>query len=282
MKHWKKLFWRSFQESSVQIWRNKFLTGSTVLLGALILFLLNFVFSVNFFVNYGIKNLEKRADFSISLRENFDAFSLEALKNELKNKQFDIDINFLPEENFDDFSVPARLNIKFNNLEQVSGVLKIFKKSRYDEIIADWDSEGEADFLYLIQKLLFTKKIIKNTAFWFVILFLGGGILLTINTFRLILFARKEEIFIAKVVGAEYIFISLPFFIEGFLLGLMSSLVTIIIFVFALKEINIEMSGEIFLYLWNNIFAWEILISALVGMIGAYLAINKYLFKAHF
>ena len=69
MEHWKNLIWRSAREGTVQLIRNKFLSSTTVLLGALILFLLNFVFALHFFTDYSLKSLEERADFRVPLEE---------------------------------------------------------------------------------------------------------------------------------------------------------------------------------------------------------------------
>ena len=68
------LLQRSLREGSIQLWRNKFLSGTTIFLGALILFLLNFVFSIQYFADMSLQNLEARADFSILLQEDFVCF----------------------------------------------------------------------------------------------------------------------------------------------------------------------------------------------------------------
>jgi len=276
MKKWKKLLLRSFREGSVQLWRNKFLSGTTIALGAMILTLLNFVFALQFYADDSLSQLEARADFSVPLRTDFDSFEFDALKNEVQ--MYDVESELLPAQNFEDFSVPPRLHVKFKNLEAVESILEVLKKARYSEVIGDWDGVGERDFVNVVGRLLKLRKSIEKAALALVLLFLGGGILLVVNTFRIVLFSRRDEVFIARVVGAEPNFITGPFVVEGVLMGVTASILAIVIFVLLLKQIDILPGGNIFLHMWNNVFSWEILISGLVGGVGAWWSVRKYLY----
>ncbi len=276
MKNFQKLFSRSLSEGLTQLWRNKFLSMMTIGLGALILILLNLVFSVRYFAEKSLQDIESRADFSIALRENFDGFELEALQNELK--KFKVETKVLSAHQFNEFSLPDRLYLKFRDISQVEDILKTVKNPRYSEIIANWDTDSERDFVNLISKLLSLRKNVEKAAQILVILFTMGGIILVINTFRLVIFSRKNEIFIARLVGADPEFIMGPFIFEGAFLGFLASFLSIIIFIFLLREIKIFPGAQIFIYLWNNIFTWEILASIIVGMLGAWLSVRKYLF----
>jgi cell division protein FtsX len=266
---------RSFCEGSIQLWRNKFLSFSTIGLGALVLFLLNFVFSIQFFADLSLKNIESRADFLIELRSDFDTFEFDSMLNELSI--YDLETTFLETENFDDFTVPPRLQIKFKNLQEVSSVFEILKKTRYDMVVGDWDGAGERDFVNLISKLLKVRDGVNSATKILIFVFVLGGILLAFNAFRVVIFSRREEIFIARIVGASPNFIAAPFVLEGNLLGFIASFVAIFVFIFVLREIEILPGGAIFLFLWNNVFPLEILISGLVGAFGAWIAVSKYL-----
>ncbi len=275
MKKTQTLLIRSFREGSIQVWRNKFLSGTTILLGALILFLLNFVFSIQFFADHSLQNLEKRADFSLEMRTDYDAFEFDALKNELG--MYEVKTDVLPAEVVDNFQLPPRLHVQFQNLREVNDVFEILKKGRYDSVIGTWDGEGERDFVNIIDNLLRVRDGVERAGFWLILLFLAGGTLLIVNTFRIVIFSRKNEVSIARFVGAETKFIAGPFLVEGLLLGITSSVIAIIVFTFVLRQVDILPAGEIFIHLWNNVFSWEILVSGGVGMIGAWIAIRKYL-----
>lgn len=275
MEEIKKLTVRSLREGFIQIWRNKFLSLSTVLLGSLIIFLINFIFSVNYYADYSLKNLEKRADFTVPLRKDYDEFLLGALKNELE--LFDLDLGIKKSESFDSFEVPPRIYLRFHDLEQVGNIFTVLKKIRYDSVVDSWDINTEREFTNLINKLVKIRVSMEKVNFWLLCFFLIGGSLLAINTFRIAIFSRKEEIYIARFVGADPKFITWPFLVEGFLLGIIASIVGIFIFILVLRKIDILPGGEIFLFFWNNIFSNEILFSSLVGTTGAWIAIQRYL-----
>lgn len=275
MENIKKLIARSLREGSIQLWRNKFLSLSTILLGALIIFLINFIFSINFYADYSLKNLEKRADFIVPLRKDYDEFLLGALQNELKT--FELETTIKIQEDFNEFEIPPRLHLKFNNLEEVENIFSVLKKTRYDAVVNSWDINTEREFINLINKLVKIRTSMEKANIWLLGLFLIGGTLLAINTFRIAIYSRKDEIYIARFVGADPKFITWPFIIEGVLLGIIASLVGILLFIFVLKEINALPGAEIFLFLWNQVFSNEILFSALVGIAGAWIAIQRYL-----
>ena len=276
----KNLVLRSLREGWTQIWRHKFLSITSLLLGSLILVLLSLVFAVKFFADFSLQNLEKRADFSVFLRENTDWFALQSLQNELE--KLPVQSEILQAQSIENFQIPSRLHVKFLDLRAVSPALEILKKPRYDQVVGDWDAVGEREFALLVQRLLAIGNGLEIAGFWLVGLFLVGGGLLAINTFRIVLFARKKEILIAQFVGADAKFIFGPFLVEGFLLGLFSSLVAILVFTLLLRQISLAgilPGGEIFLYFWNHIFVLQIFCSALVGAAGAQIAALPYFVK---
>ncbi len=275
MKNIKKILLRSLREGIIQLWRNKFLSLTTILLGALILFLINFVFAVQFFADHSLQQLESRADFNVSLREDHDVFLLEALENELA--EFNLSVNVYPAQKHDDFEVPERLHLKFGNLEQIREIFEVLKKTRYDAVVDTWDIESEREFVNLTEKLIMLRNAVEKASFWLSLIFIVGGILLVINTFRLVLFSRKDEIFIARFIGADFKFITGPYLVEGLLMGILSSFIAIFTFIFVLRKVEVLPGGEIFLHLWNNIFSNEILISATIGALGAWISVKRYL-----
>lgn len=266
---------RSFREGSVQVWRNKFLSLTTIGLGVLILVLLNFVFGVRYFATYSLEQLEQRADFSVPLREVYDEFEFSAMQNQLV--AYDVELTVLPAQEFDDFSLPARYHVKFHDISQVGEVLDVFKSPRYVEVVGNWDGVSEREFVTVVGNLLQLRKNIEKAAQVLVMLFLAGGVLVVLNTFRIVIFSRRDEVFVARLVGATPGFIAGPFIVEGILLGLMAAVLSIFIFVLLLRQVAVLPGGVIFLHLWNHVFALELLAAAAVGGGGAWLSVRRYL-----
>ncbi len=275
MDYFIKFIRRSVREGTIQLWRNRFLSSTTILLGALILFLLNFIFAIQYSMDLYLKTLETRTDFSIPLREGYEPFQLASLKNDLD--KFNVETKILREERFSDFTVGERIHVKFFDLKEVPLVFERLKHLRYDKVIGDWDGLAERDFVILVDKLLTVRNSVEMASFWLVIIFTLGGILLALNAFRLVLFSRRQEILVSRLVGADTSFIAGPFLWEAILLGTVSAFISQIIFIFVLREISFLPRSEIFLYLWNNIFGLEIFAVAIIALIGSWLAIKKYL-----
>ncbi len=265
MKDFKNLLARSAREGTVQLIRNKFLSLTTVLLGALILFLLNFIFALSFFTDLSLKNLESRADFRVPLETQYEVFNLGALQNDLTN-QYKVEISVLPAEDFLNFSNPPILYIKFESLRDVAGIFELLKSVRYSEVIGDWDFSAEREFVTLVERLLTLRDTVEQATFWVMVLFVVGGVALAVNTFRVVLFSRRQEVFVARLVGADTTFIAGPYLWEGMLLGLISWFIAGVGFVLVLREITFlpgqNLGGDIFEYWWNAIL-WNELVVAM-------------------
>lgn len=274
----KALVLRSIREGTLQLWRNKFLSSTTILLGALIIFLLNFVFAIAYYTDLTLQNLESRADFNIPLATDISdyQFLFGALENEL-NQNFNINLARLEPETYSSFSVPPRLNITFSDLSEVEPVLNTIKKVRYADLLGQWDGTSERDFVVLINKLVQMRASVDEAAFWLIIVFTVGGVLLMINAFRIVLFSRREELRLARLVGADTSFIAGPYLWEAWLMGLLSSVVGVVVFILILREVDFLPQGDIFLHLWNTRFTYEILGAGLVSVLGAWISIRKYL-----
>ncbi len=284
MDYWKNLLMRSAREGTIQLLRNKFLSSTTILLGALILFLLNFIFALSFFTDFTLKDLESRADFRVPLETNYEVFNLEALQNDLTN-EYAVETSVLPAETFLNFSNPPILYIKFGTLKDVPGVFERLKSVRYSEVVGAWDFAAEREFVTLVERLLNLRNTVEQATLWLIVLFVIGGVALAVNTFRVVLFSRRQEVFVARLVGADTTFIAGPYLWEGLLLGLLAWLIAGVGFVLALREIDFlpgqNVGAEIFEYWWNIILWNELLVAMGVGVLGAWIAIKRYL-TGHF
>lgn len=112
------------------------------------------------------------------------------------------------------------------------------------------------------------------------------AIFLISNTIKLTIMARSEEIGIMKLVGATNAFIRWPFFIEGFLLGVLGSIIPIITISVGYAYIyNIVVGQTTFPFVQMipiNPFLWQlslviVLIGAVIGMWGSGMSVRKFL-----
>ena len=112
-------------------------------------------------------------------------------------------------------------------------------------------------------------------------------VFLIINTIKLTIFSRRREISIMRVVGASNITIKNPFIIEGFIIGLLGSILPVIAVIIGYKEFYSRLDNGHFMTFWLEfiepepfIYLVSLIIVAtgvLVGMFGSSRAVRKYL-----
>ena len=107
------------------------------------------------------------------------------------------------------------------------------------------------------------------------------------NTIKLTIFSRRTEIDIMRLVGTSNSVIKLPFLIEGFVLGMLGSILPILVTIFGYSYIYERFGGRILdldmvslAAPIDIVFGTSLIllvIGSLVGMFGSYKAVRKYL-----
>ena len=106
------------------------------------------------------------------------------------------------------------------------------------------------------------------------------------NTIKLTIYSRKNEIEIMRLVGASNIAIKLPFIFEGFILGVLGSVVPILATIYGYNFLYDKLDGHVVSNMimlvepFNFVFYVALILLAvgsIVGMFGSYRAVRKYL-----
>lgn len=137
------------------------------------------------------------------------------------------------------------------------------------------------DFATTIENM---KSGVMLVLFWFLIILGVVSIFIIINTIKLSVFSRKNEISIMRYVGATGWFISLPFIFEGIIIGLISSVIAYFLEWYAYSYVH----GLIYTDLqmvtivpFSAIRGWLLLVfvgaGILTGIIGSCISLGKYL-----
>ncbi|MDA1353384.1 MAG: permease-like cell division protein FtsX [bacterium] len=117
------------------------------------------------------------------------------------------------------------------------------------------------------------------------VLLLGSSTLLIIvNTIRLTVLARQEEISIMRLVGATNLFIQLPFLIEGFIIGVIGAVVAIttlsigynwlgdtIVASVPFMPLVFQLKQLMFIYCIVGV------VGTFIGMLGAFISVSRML-----
>lgn len=127
---------------------------------------------------------------------------------------------------------------------------------------------------------------INNGGYIIAIIFSLLAIFLINNTIKITIHGRSKEITIMRHVGATNGYIRRPFVIEGIFIGILGSLVPILLVIFGYRYIYIALNGYLFtailalaptVPLVFEISAILLLIGIVVGFLGSYISVTKYL-----
>lgn len=106
------------------------------------------------------------------------------------------------------------------------------------------------------------------------------------NTIKLTIFSRRNEIEIMRLVGASNISIRLPFLIEGFIIGVLGSIIPICVTIYGYVILYARLHGKLVSNMimlikpYNFVFGVSLVllvVGAVVGMFGSLKAVRKYL-----
>ena len=139
----------------------------------------------------------------------------------------------------------------------------------------------------MIDQLITVFKVVEKASIFIVVALVVVTAFLIGNTIKLAIFSRKREIEIMRLVGASNVSIKVPFVIEGLFIGMLGSIIPIILSVYGYTSLYNSFKGKLFgsslaklvpptpfMYYISLVL---LAIGIVVGMIGSYRAVRKYL-----
>ena len=169
-------------------------------------------------------------------------------------------------------------SVRVKNDEKISKTAERIKKIKGIDKV----SYGEG----MVDSMLSIFKIIKNILIIIVIALIIVTAFLIVNTIKITIFSRQEEIEIKRLVGASNFSIKQPFVIEGLIIGVLGSIIPIVVTIYGYSFLYDKTGGVIFSQFIRLVkpFPFSIYVSlillaigVLVGMFGSGRAVRKYL-----
>lgn len=139
-----------------------------------------------------------------------------------------------------------------------------------------------------IDMLVRVAKGVKIGSYVIIIALVGISVFIISNTIKLTVYARRKEISIMKYVGATNGFIRWPFIVEGMIIGIFASIISIVIvgvaYSFLAEQLVnsqfmqvINMSLISFADMFNSIIFVYMLLGIGIGALGSVISMRKYL-----
>ena len=225
---------------------------------------------------------EVREEFELNLKKNMNidnyTFKSKAEVKEEMEKENETFSTVL--EEWDDSENPLKdtYTIKVHDVDKIGDTAK--KIEGMEGVNSVQYGEG------LVEKLVGVFDAIEKITMVAAAALIIVTIFLIINTIKITINSRQREIGIMRLVGASNSRIKLPFVIEGIILGIIGSIIPILVIVLGYTTLYDYFEGQLFspvIKLINpmpfvvNTSLIVLVIGMLVGMIGSYRAVRRYI-----
>lgn len=296
-----RIIGRSIQNAGKSIIRNFSLSMASITCSIITLILVSIGMLLSYNINNITKNIENELTIVIFMDKNITTDELNKTKEDLNNIDNVKHVTFKSKEEIKNNM--ANENDTFNkiistweegeNPLQDSFIIEVKDIKDINETATTIKNMekvslvkyGETTVNDLIKVFSAVKKI---TIGLVVGLILVTAFLIN-NTIKITIFSRKREIDIMRLVGTSNIVIKLPFFIEGFFIGFIGSLVPVLITIFgysyaynALNTVNLSNIMNILTLVSPGEVIYKvslllILIGTVIGAFSSVKAVRKYL-----
>ena len=261
------------------------------------------VVSLALLASFNVKNISHKIEEDVTMVVFLKLGANDDVVQNFKNKLSGMD-NVLPDwdeitpeerkeeiVNSDDKLAPIVASVdNVNEVFHHSFILKVKDITKIKDTVKEIEkSEDVYSVNYgetTVTQMLSIFDMVEKIAFAIVLILLFVTAFLIVNTIKLTIFSRKREISIMRVVGASNWTIKNPFIIEGFIIGLIGSIIPIIITIYGYTTFHSSVNGYIlsplmelinpqpFVYFISAIL---VVIGVIIGMLGSGRAVRKYL-----
>lgn len=282
----KRTFRRHIKEGFKNIIRNGSMTFSAISAVAVTLLILGVVLVLAMNVSHLVDSIENQVEIIVELDTTVNKISANAIEDEIKNIDGVKSIKYVSkEEGLEELKTKlGSESYLLEGLEEENPLYDMFIVQAFDpqnisviaEEINKIDMVISVDYGQgTVEKLLAITKWVRNIGIIFIVGLAFTAMFLISNTIKITINARRKEIEIMKLVGATDWFIRWPFFIEGFLLGILGSIIPILVIVFGYKFIIDKLSTEFALAFFEllPLYPLSLQVSLLLIGIGAFIGI---------
>jgi cell division transport system permease protein len=194
--------------------------------------------------------------------------------------------------------LPREIDIKFKDANQIDSFNSFVKQDRFTKIIQRTSYQQNKSE---ITNFLRVVNFLRVFGIFFTVFFLVIAFLVILNTIRLAIYARREEVEVMRLVGATSGYIRGPFLVEGIFFGVVGALVASVLSWIFLRQLDKllastyadnstnfisdlfsgTLSGITQSATFNSLFGYlvaaQLLLGLALGIICSYLAVRRYL-----
>lgn len=291
-----RIFVRSIRDSFKSVFRNFSLSIASILCTTITLVLVAIAIIISTNINHITKDLEEELTIVVYADADTTDERLEEMEKEINNISTVAEVTAKSKEEWriEMQGYSDTLNTTLDYLEE-NPLLDSFivTVENVDDLrptaleIRDIENVESANYGEgMVEDIISVFDIVQTVTIVMVIALIVVTAFLISNTIKLTIFSRRSEIEIMRLVGSSNTSIKLPFVFEGFLLGVLGSIIPIIVMIYGYlimyEQVSSSSSFSIielvrpmpFVLITSLIL---LLIGSVVGMFGSARAVRKYL-----
>jgi cell division transport system permease protein len=298
---------RVFIGGAHSFFRNAWLSAAATIVMTITLGCILVTAFASYTLNSTIKTFTQKIDVSIFFKNEATEAQIEELSNDLRNNP-DLKVTEVTyiskdeakkgfeEQNKDDIKTlqaiaqttdafPASIRVKTADTSKLSAVVGVARQEQYKTFV-DKDSYKDDAKRTAIDRLGNIAKFLRNGGLVASIIFGVISILVILNTIRMTIFNRRDEIEIMQLIGASKWYIRGPFLVEASIYGLIAGvLAAAFFFIMVLGQApklgsyveEIQPSVAMFEEWRLVLIGGTILLGVLIGSFSSFLAIRRHL-----
>lgn len=291
-----RIFGRSIRDAVKSVIRNFSLSFASIMCTTITLLLVSVAIICAVNINKATKSIEDELSIVVYLDREVTEETIENIKTDIESQKnveevefksktewkdemseyddtFSTVLNYLDENPLSDSFI-----VKVVNVEKLSDTAEYIKSINGVDVV----KYGEG----MVDDVISAFDVVKKVVAIVVIALILVTAFLISNTIKLTIFSRRSAIEIMRLVGASNLTIKIPFIIEGFIIGVIGSIIPICVTIYGYVVLYSLLNGHVFsnmivlLKPYNFVFYVSgvlLIIGAIVGMVGSLLAVRKYL-----
>ena len=292
-----RIFGKSVREAFKSVFRNFSLSVASISCTTITLIIVAIALVATYNVNSITKKIEDVLTIVVFVDKNATDDEIKQLSDKIYDTE-NIDkkntVYNSKEKLKEDLSQDEKLKVLLDTVEenplQATFVIKVTDVNHITDTAEKIRGyENVANVKYgesLVNKLLRMFSIVRNGCVIAVVALIIVTAFLIGNTIKITIFSRRTEIGIMRLVGTSNTVIKLPFLIEGFVLGIIGSIIPILLTIYGYSFLYDYSGGNLFTELVVLVKPSEIVYSAsvvllivggVVGMFGSVRAVRKFL-----
>lgn len=289
---------------TTNFWRNRWLSLASTLVMTLTLVIISLFIIMTLVISKTTDRIKSKMDITVYFKDSASTEEISSLQEQLVARPDMKEVRYISKEealqiwnerqknlrikeliNPEENPLPRSLAIKAQDPSQLNDIANYLASDANSPIIHKISYEENK---VIIDKLLAITAFIKKMGWLFSAIFILVSILVILNTIRLAIFSRKEEIEIMRLVGASDRFIKLPFLVEGALYGFFACILAAMLMwvgLFAITPLTNQYLGsevttnmkQFFLARFGWLFLLQFTLGILIGVGSSLFSIRKYL-----